>query len=134
MSRTCDPVGGDGRTCIPGCYPIGQQCQDIGRDYSCSFGPGSLRLALEAQQGRKSYRDRNNELVLDAKSMEGALPDSIEAFFFMPGTSSEDISAVRRARQALIDEYGLIDSTAPPMLKLDLTNSRTNAPFSMAAM
>lgn len=38
MLRTCEPLGGDGVRCIPGCSAAGEQCQEVGHDWSCSFG------------------------------------------------------------------------------------------------
>ena len=130
LAKKCTPLGGDGSACIPGCYPSDEQCEAVGHDYTCSFGPGYLRMALEAQQARPSYKARNNEVVVDAKSMEAALPDSIEAFFYMPSASAEEIAIVRGARQDLLDEYDLSDETGPPLLMLDLTDPHSMNPFS----
>lgn len=48
--KLCEPLGGDGSACIPGCSPLGQTCPEVGRDWSCSFPPSRLREALEHQQ------------------------------------------------------------------------------------
>ena len=89
-------------------------------------------MALEAQERRESYLARNNEIVVQAKSHEAGLPTSIEAFFYMPGASTEDIAVVNKARKTLILKYHLSEETAPPLLVLDLTDKRTIAPFSLA--
>ena len=49
MAKTCYPLGGNGHTCIPGCYPEGQDCKSVGHPYSCSYPPDQLRDALQAQ-------------------------------------------------------------------------------------
>ena len=59
-SKTCPRLGGDAH-CIPGCFPPGRQCPDIGQDWQCSYPPTQLKAALQAQQSRASYRNRNNE-------------------------------------------------------------------------
>jgi hypothetical protein len=133
LSKKCEPLGGDGRTCIPGCSPAGEQCQEVGRDYSCSFGRDFLLQALEAQQRRESYRSRNNEIVVSMTSMLQGLPRSIEAFFYLPHASSNEIRAVQRAQQELIETYHLSRHDAPPILVLDLVSqANTLAPFSIA--
>lgn len=60
--------------CIPGCYKKEKQCLEVGRlhnAYSCSFPPEQLQYALEAQQFRTSFRDRNNEMVRALCQCEG---------------------------------------------------------------
>jgi hypothetical protein len=47
--KVCATPGGDGSSCIPGCYPSGEQCHELGRLYSCSFPPTMLQQALEGQ-------------------------------------------------------------------------------------
>ena len=61
-SKTCTHLGGDGEKCIPGCYPKGQQCQDVGHDWSCSYPPSRLKQALQAQQNNGNMARRNNEV------------------------------------------------------------------------
>ena len=65
-SKVCNPLGGNGVTCIPGCYPKGQECPDIGHAWSCSFPPTQLKEALQAQQDRSDMRARNNEVCVCA--------------------------------------------------------------------
>lgn len=60
-SKLCDPLGGDGVHCIPGCLPVGQQCPELRRDWECSFPPSALRTALEHQLGTGNI-ERNNEV------------------------------------------------------------------------
>jgi hypothetical protein len=105
----------------------------VGRDYSCSFGRDFLLQALEAQQRRESYRSRNNEIVVSMTSMLQGLPRSIEAFFYLPHASSNEIRAVQRAQQELIETYHLSRHDAPSILVLDLVSqANTLAPFSIA--
>ena len=61
-SKVCNPLGGDGVSCIPGCYPKGQECEDVGHAWMCSFPPSQLKQALQAQQDRADFRERNNEV------------------------------------------------------------------------
>ena len=49
MDHVCDVLGGDGTSCIPGCFPRGQDCLTVGREWSCSYNPEDLREALAAQ-------------------------------------------------------------------------------------
>lgn len=42
MARLCDPLGGDGSSCIPGCSPAGSQCQELGTPFGCSYDPAHL--------------------------------------------------------------------------------------------
>ena len=137
MGHRCDPQGGDGVTCIPGCYPQGEQCHEVMRSWSCSYPPERLKAALTAQQGRFSYRSRNNEIVVTAESFSSSLPWSIQAFFYVPGSTGEERDAVYQARTNLIGAYPeqLTEANAPPVIILDmedgLINTDSMAPFSL---
>lgn len=126
-SKVCSPLGGDGVSCIPGCYPQGKTCPEMGHTWSCSFPPSHLREALQAQQDRADFKARNNEIVVDLRSVLEQLPDSIQGFFAMGG---DDLLA-RDARDKFLDEYGLAEADGPPLLRLDLDNGDDSSPFSL---
>jgi len=132
QAKLCDPLGGDGSSCIPGCYPMGQQCPDLDRTYECSFPPTHLRDALMAQQARHDYRDRNNEMVVDLRSMSSNLPNSIQAFFLL--STSTDEGYVRAARKTFLLDYGLTEDSGPPLLLLSFEGGSISgdAPFALA--
>ena len=134
MNRVCEPLGGDGSTCIPGCSPVGEQCQEIGHDWSCSFGGADmLRAALQAQQDREGYRARNNEIVLEGASVFAHLPASIEGIFYMVGADTARQLKAREVHTAFLEAYGLRsdDAAAPLLLQLDLSPG-ISQPFSLA--
>ena len=101
-------------SCIPGCYPRGQQCQELGRDWDCSFDPSSLRGALQAQLDRCHGGNRpgvcesHNEVVVDTQSVVEHLPSSIKAFFFLKSPTK-----AQTARQSFLTAYGLRPSQVP---------------------
>ena len=132
MSRTCEKLGGDGTTCIPGCYPSGQQCHEVMHDWQCSFPPEYLCDALEAQLNRRSYKQRNNEMIVNAAAFEHMLPQSVEAFFLLKGASDQDQSWVRRARKTFLEQYRLSEWDGPPLVELDLRDDGLDTPFQRA--
>lgn len=120
-NKVCDPLGGDGVRCIPGCYPHGEQCAEMHRDWLCSWPPSQLRDALEAQRMRPGGLNKNNEMVVDTRSVVNGLPASIEAFFITRGSSALEYNKVLRAHEAFLREYPSIPaSMQPPLLELDL--------------
>ena len=131
MAKTCQTLGGDGTRCIPGCYPKGQQCPDVGHAWSCSFPPSALREALQAQEDRIDFLSRNNELVVDLRSVTGRLPDSIEGFFFFKDSGPAERSKATSVRRAFLAEYGLSEEAGPPIVVVDLQGGG-DAPFSLA--
>jgi len=119
--------------CIPGCYPKGKQCRDVHRTsdaYSCSFPPEELELALRAQQGRESFRVRNNEMVVELSSVTSQLPNSIEAFFYPTAASASERQVVEDQHSKFLEAFKLDAATGPPLLELNLGAS---IPFSLAA-
>jgi hypothetical protein len=128
-NHVCEPLGGDGVSCIPGCYPVGKQCHEVGHDWSCSFPPERLKDALRHQQDRDSYKSRNNEIVVDIRSITSRLPDSILAFWRKPKTHTDAVQQVIDAHTNFLHKYGLTKETGPPLLVLDLKESGS-APFS----
>ena len=131
MAKTCRPLGGDGVTCIPGCSPNGQQCQQIGRNYGCSFPPTELKAALEAQEGRQDFLNRNNEMVINYETLSHGLPDVIEAFFTPPiAKEAPNRMFAEQARAMFLADFGLDEDDGPPLLFVDLKNGGS-APFSV---
>lgn len=131
MAKVCERRGGDGSRCIPGCSPRGQQCPDLDRTYSCSFPPSDLRGAMQAQQDRESFRKRNNELVVDLRSIESRLPGAVEGFFVIAGTESGDGKRIVAAYHNFLRTYHLSEEGGPTLLTLDLVHGG-NRPFSAA--
>jgi len=131
MAKVCHPLGGDGVTCIPGCYPWGRQCPDVGHDWSCSFPPNQLREALTAQEHRADYLHRNNELIIDMQSIEEHLPYAIIGFFYNARSGSSERSRVKLVRSSFLAHYSLGSDEGPPLLVLDLPNGGRR-PFTLA--
>ena len=116
MAKVCDPLFGDGDTCIPGCYPKGQECQgDV--TWTCSYPPERLRDALQAQANRVDYQSSNNELVVDVRTVVSRLPDAIEGFFFIG-----DRTEAEQTRHTFLAEYGMTEETGPPLVELVLSH------------
>jgi hypothetical protein len=125
MSKTCPTLGGDGRTCIPGCYPPGQDCASVNRWWACSYLPAQLDKALDTQLRDEKYVKMNNEMVVDASSIVDHLPWSIESFFYMKGAAQTDIDATLEVFNSFLSEYSLWHSTqVPPLLQLDLFHTK----------
>ena len=117
-----DPLGAVGR----------KQCRDVRRThnaYSCSFPPEELEFALAAQQERESFRNRNNEMVVDTSSVVSGLPESIEAFFFPKAASGPERDDVREQRRVFMEEYSLGQENAPLLVELDFASA---SPFRLA--
>ena len=128
-TKVCEPLGGDGVTCIPGCYAAGKQCPDMHRDWQCSYPPSELREALRVQKSRDGYRLKNNEIVIEPRSVVDGLPESVEAFFVPRGSTPTERFKVFRYREAFLRAYPrLPPERQPPVLLLDLTDG-TSAPF-----
>jgi len=131
MAKLCRPLGGDGVTCIPGCYPRGQQCADVGHAWSCSFPPTQLGACLRAQEQRVDFLHRNNEIVVDMRSIEQNLPHAIAGFFYCARSGSSERSKVELARNSFLSHYHLSNAEGPPLLVLDLPGGGSR-PFSLA--
>ena len=127
-NKVCRTLGGDGEHCIPGCYPAGQTCADVHRDWLCSFPPSHIREALEAHARRGGVK--NNEFVVDTRSVVMGLPNAVEAFFFIRNGPSGEREHVEGARQAFVREFRLPEGQQPPLLQLDLHGGGL-APFSV---
>ena len=132
MNKVCDPLGGNGADCIPGCSGRDETCEEVGHDWACSFGGANrLRDALRAQQARGSYRARNNEVVIGIRSIASRLPSVIEAFFYMPFAAEAQIARARDAHAAFLSEFGMSREEGPPLLALDLRRGAGEAPFTL---
>ena len=66
-------------------------------------------------------------------SVQAALPESIEAFWFTPSSGRKEECDVRGARHRFIREYELDADAAPPLLLLDLTAAGGRRPFGLAS-
>jgi len=132
MATVCDPLGGDGSTCIPGCSPSGKQCQEIRSPFGCSYAPTHLKDALTDQQAGQA--SRNNELVVDTRSIVSGLPTSIEAFWYTPYSNAGEVQRLQQVHRGFLREYGLTELAGPPLLTLDLTSRGGSRPFRLASL
>jgi hypothetical protein len=119
--RTCPTLYGDGKTCIPGCYPKGQECADVHRDWLCSFPPDRMQEAIAAQLARGG--NHHNEFVIDTRSVLERLPHAVEAFFYMPDSIVETEEWTRFTHKAFLAEYKL-SADAVPLLRFDPNGGR----------
>lgn len=108
MAHDCGGGPGDGIGCIPGCYPDGQQCQQVGHDWNCAWPPSMLREAMEAQLARGRPSGSHNEIVIDTRSIVANLPGAILGFFYEVSSS-----AAVEMRQAFLATYGLSADQVP---------------------
>lgn len=118
QSKVCDTLYGD-ESCIPGCSPPDKQCF-AGRAYDCSFPPTQLKEALLAQQSRDSYKNRNNEMVLDTRSVVAGMPNSIDGFFYL-STKPGGAEYMRGVQRKFAATYGLSAERTPPLMELEFT-------------
>jgi len=114
--KVCPTLGGDSQ-CIPGCYPPGHSCIDVGHEYECSFPPQNLQQALQAQLVRQARDQIHNELVVDQRSVTPNLPNSIEAMFYLSTSTTEELQRMRRVHTDFVREYPHADVV---LLMLDL--------------
>ena len=77
--------------------------------------------ALSAQFSSDSSRGRNNEMVLDKRSVVAGLPGSVEAFFVLSTMSESDVGYMRGIADRFARAYGLGKDTAPPLVSLDFS-------------
>jgi hypothetical protein len=130
-SKVCHPLGGNGRTCIPGCFLPSQQCKDADHPWTCSFPPARLKVALEAQLSHPDLQARNNEIVVDMTSLVNRMPSAIEAFFLTPLSHGTEREKVLNAWRRFNQEHGAkSEGDAAPLLQLDV--SQETNPFSVA--
>jgi len=105
QSKVCSQIYGDGHSCIPGCYPKGQDCITVGHEYTCSFPPENLYDAMMAQMARQARDKTHNEVVIDIRTVAGSLPTSIEAMFYQTTSSDVEIAQIRTAHELFLHEY-----------------------------
>ena len=131
--KICDHLYGEGddKGCIPGCYPKGQQCQEVGHMWSCSYDPQHLKDCLAAQQADYGAKARNNEMVVDLRSVTRHLPHAIVGFWYTPTSGNKERVDAINARDAFLREYGLATETGPPLMTLDLTDTGGSNPFKL---
>ena len=127
LTKVCTPPGGDGATCIPGCSPVGWQCQDVGALYStqgpCSFPPERLEEALAGQVTLHDTHGgvwRNNEVVIDMAHYARTLPMGVDGLYYMAGSPEEGKARIRAIHRSFITQYRFPLLHAPPLLELDL--------------
>jgi hypothetical protein len=101
MAKTCETLFG-GDDCIPGCYPPGHSCIDVGHEYECSYPPENLRECMSAQMVRQARDQIHNEMVIDIRSITSALPGAIEAMFYLVTSSVEEIERIRMAHNMFL--------------------------------
>ena len=89
--------------------------------HDCSFPPAHLEEALAFQQRWQPENPMNNEMVLDTRSVEAALPGVVLAFFYRPSSEWTQASEqdVRSHRQAFLRRYGLSEA-AVPLVRCDM--------------
>jgi hypothetical protein len=119
--RTCETLYGDAQ-CIPGCYPPGQQCSEMGRSWSCSYPPSQLSWALQAQQdhGRGEGARSHNEVVVDLRSVTRSLPGAVLAVFYLSNSPLSEVSHAMSVHRAFLRAYGHEAAGQIPLLALDL--------------
>ena len=111
----CRRYGDD--ECIPGCFPPAKQCSPGGKAYECSYPPDQLAAALAAQEASSSFAGRNNEMVLDTRSVVHGLPNTVEGFFFL-STMADGEASMRSVQQRFAAAYHLTAESAPPLVRL----------------
>ena len=82
--------------------------------------------------GHPKFHAGYNEMIVNSRSVNSALPDSIEAIFFVKGHETDrhgTSDQAREAHRALLRAFPRARDT--PLLSFDYTN--WEAPFSMAA-
>ena len=121
MARPDCKGPGDGRTCINGCYPQGQQCQDKGQDWECSYPPEYIAEVMRVRARRSAANQM--EVIVDLSSLK--MPEAILGWFYMPGG---DKPTVVKVRNAFLKRYGL-DPNSKPLVSLDFKRAK---PFRLA--
>ena len=103
---------GDGKTCIPGCYPEGEQCPEVGHYWVCAVPPNHL---ADVMRTRMMYNLKgHNEIVIDLNNLQ--MPEAILGWFYIPGG---DRSPLVQIRNAFVQQYSL-DPNSTPVVSLAL--------------
>lgn len=79
---------------------------------------------MKAQQQRGSNH-AHNEAIIDPRSIEAHLPDSVLAFFYEPGQVGSD--CIARHQQNFVHHFAL-EADERPILQLDLGHEQ---PFAL---
>lgn len=117
MAHTCGGGYGNGKSCIPGCYPAGQQCQNVHHSWSCSWPPSHLKEAMRAQLAMgHGHATRHNEFVVDTRSVEANLPHALLGFFY---AAAGGRSVASRVRGNFMRTFGL-SAEQVPLVHLNL--------------
>lgn len=132
------------RTCIPGCYPTGQQCPDLQaragcrnawcqRIWDCSFPPSHLAGALRAQLRVSHTPPRagsHNEVVVDVASIVRNLPDSILGWYHTADADDGQRRLARDAHRAFMRAFNLTTEVVP-LVQLDFAVEGEAPPFTV---
>ena len=124
MSHTCGGGDGDGRTCIPGCAPDGQQCHQGWSGWGCSYPPQRLEEALRQHEEKHTHPGQtllNNELILDPSWLSAHLPKAVLAFFHVQESDDGPHGRACDARAHFLRAYGL-QGDEVPLLHLDVSS------------
>ena len=112
-------------------------CTPGGQAYECSFGPDHIGDALAAQAAVEHFRNRNNELVLDTRSVVHSLPYSIDGFFYLSSTEPDGAAYMHDVQQRFKAAYHLSDEHTPPLVRLNFAGQGGgivgDRPFSLVA-
>ena len=87
----------------------------------CSYPPSMLEAAL-TKLSRDDYVRRNNEVVIDTRSVIEHLPNAIEAFFLVPDSYGEERNRVINAWRFYWRLFELQGREGPPLLRLDVNS------------
>jgi hypothetical protein len=100
----------------------------------CSYPPGQLKEALEAHRWMLRHNGPGyNEMVVDLRSVSGALPFSVEGFFCLASANAAQRADLREIQRRFLRDFWreLGDGTGAGrtsvLVELDL--KRTDAPF-----
>ena len=146
IDRTCKAAAKSGGSCVPGCTKDGrnQWCEEgangANHKWPCAWRPTDLRPMLELRERLrvnlrkpegKTWDDHKfyNELIFSAETYVGALPQSIEAVFFLKGGDCGDVfdgpkceGYAVQAHRTMRAHFGL-SGEEMPLLRLDPYNS-----------
>ena len=84
---------------------------------------------------RPSFLNRNNEMVLDTRSVLNALPYSIDGFFYLSTMGAGGVSFMKGVRAKFTGAYSLSEATTPPLVEIDFTGGAVHGdtPFRLVS-
>ena len=102
-----------------------------GREDSwCDGLPHRAEDLENMMRGHEKRGGSYNEVIVDTRALQDHLPSSVEALFYVAGSSMATEAFVRQAYDKFTRRYGL-EAEAFPLLVLD--PSSPSAPFAVAA-